>query len=354
MIGRSKISMKHVAAEAGVSVGTVSAVLGKRTTSIPISKKTRQKVREAAKKLNYYVNDQARALRQGHSNTILVAANDITQPFSGMVLRVVANAVQHAGYHFLVSDIQISLPVDDLYLGLFSQRRIDGILFSGISSTSLHNQTILGLAEKGVPLVLTEREIPEQNIPCVVIDNVKGGLLATEHLIRQGCRSVAYIAGPSDSIISTQREQGYRQALEAHGLEYSRDLIVQGDYQLEAGYSAMRELLKRIKPPAGVFTFNDNIAFGAMRAIREAGLSVPGDIAMVGYDDIPMAEYTEPSLTTVRQPVEQMYTEGVQMLLEILDGKEPNEQCKKVVLEPTLAIRHSSVMLSRAVCNPST
>jgi len=340
MISRSRVRMKDVAEAAGVSVATVSAVLNQRTTRVPVSDATKTKVLEAARRLNYHLNEQARALRQGKSNTIGVVTADITQPFSGQMLRVVESEVHRRNYRFWISDVQNNRQKEKLYLALFMQKQVDGILFLG-ASNEIEDDGIVMLVENGIPVVLTEREITGRNVPCVMVDNIKGGYLATEHLIGQGHGQVAYITGPPGNIISQQRRAGYGKALQAHDLPCLPDLIAEGGLTLECGYRAMQELLQRLELPAAVFAFNDMVALGAIRAILDRGLQVPEDVAVVGYDDIPMASYSEPPLTTVGQPVEHMCKEGVQTLLSILEGELPRDFCKKTVLEPKLVIRKS-------------
>jgi DNA-binding LacI/PurR family transcriptional regulator len=332
--------MRDVAKKAGVSVATVSAVINSQTTKIPISEKTRAKVSEAVKKMNYYVNDQARSLRNGKSNAIGVVVSDITQPFSAEMVRVVEQEVNNRDYHFLLSDIQNNRETEKFYLGLFMQKKVDGILFVG-ATNELEDEGILMLVEHGIPIVLTEREVEQHNVPCILVDNIKGGYLAVEHLIKQGHKSIGHITGPRGNIITYQRKEGYHRAMNKYGLSCPDEFIVDGGFSLESGYRAMEELLGRANVPRAVFTFNDMLALGAVRAIRDRKLRVPQDVAVVGFDDIPMAAYSEPPLSTVRQPILKMGKEGTNLLLDILDGEYPKDYYKKVVLEPELIVRRS-------------
>ncbi|RKY08779.1 MAG: LacI family transcriptional regulator [Planctomycetota bacterium] len=337
---KKKTTMKDVASQAGVSVATVSAVLNERNGRIPVSDKTRAAVLLAVKKLNYRLNEQARSLRTGKSHTIGIVASDITQPFSGQMLRLIEQQVHERGYHFLLSDIQNNKEREKFYLNLFSQKRVDGILFVGASS-ELDDEDISHLAQRDIPIVLTEREVCGSNVPCILVDNIKGAALATEHLVRRDRRSIAYITGPEGNVISQQRSQGYGQVLRENGLSFSDKLIVQGGLGLEDGCRAMGQLLDKTDAVDGVFAFNDMVAIGAMKAIRDKGLKVAGDIAVVGFDDIPIAAYCEPPLTTVRQPVVDMCVQGVDLLLDILDEKLSRDHFTKTVLEPELIVRKS-------------
>jgi LacI family transcriptional regulator, repressor for deo operon, udp, cdd, tsx, nupC, and nupG len=317
-------------------------VINNRISHITVSEWTRDKVLKAVEKLNYHVNDQARALRRGRSNTIGVVASDITQPFSGLMLRTVEQEVHRRGYSFLLSDIQNNREREKFYLDLFLQKNVDGVLFLALSN-ELEEEGILRMKDRGIPVVLTERELPDNPIPCVMVDNVKGGLTATEHLLDQDYRHIAFLTGPEGNLISRQRMDGYRQALANRGIEFSDSWVAQGGLGLEGGYRAMEELLDRSDRPKAVFAFNDMEALGALRAIRDRGLTVPRDIALVGFDDLPIAAYSEPTLTTVRQPVEEMCYRAAEILLDILDGKLPKDFYRKSVLEPALIVRDSSI-----------
>ena len=339
-MGKKRATMKDVAREAGVSAATVSAVLNKRNTQIPVSERTRKKVLNAARAMNYHLDEQARALRQGKSNTIGVVVSDITQPLYGMMLRMVEQEVRQKNYHFLVSDIEITPEKEKSYLDLFMRRNVDGILFLG-GAGDIDDADILNLVENGVAVVLAEREVGQGRVPCALADNIKGGFLATDHLIRHGHRRVGCLRTSTTSAVSMEREAGYRQALESHGIEYSQELIAGDGNTLEDGHRAVTELFERTEVPKALFAQSDLVALGAMRAIRDKGLSVPEDIALAGFDDIPIAAYVEPPLTTVHQPVQRMCRNAVQTLLDILEDNLPRDFAKRTVFEPELVIRSS-------------
>ena len=332
--------MKDVARLAGVSVATVSAVINRKKTSIVVSQRSRDKVFAAVQQLNYRVNEQARNLRRGKSHTIGVVVSDITQPFSGEMLFVLEREIASRGYDFLISDTQNNPERERHYLGLFQQKRIDGILFVG-ASNQIDDQGILRLVDSGTPIVLTEREVAERNVPCVLVDNVRGGRLATEHLLTRGYRRLAYITGPSGNVISEQRLAGFRTAL-MQCSDVESEQIQHGGIGLADGFESMSRLLDRPDRPEAVFCFNDALAIGSIKAATERQLQISADIGLVGYDDIAMAAYCVPSLTTIHQPILQMCEEGVGLLLDILDDKEPADYGRKAVLEPELVVRETS------------
>lgn len=341
---RSKPTIKDVARRAGVSVATVSAVINERTGNVPLSKAARSKVRRAIRALDYRVNTQARTLRTGRSQTIGVIAGDLTQPFTGEEIRLIEQDTARRSYHFLLSDIRNNRGQEAFYLDLFRQKQVEGILMLG-AACKPDAQAIAEIVAAGIPVVMTEREVKNPAVPCVLVDNVRGGLLATEHLIEGGHRRIACLAGPRGNVIARQRTQGYRKALRSHGLRQAERVVVCRGMELQDGHEAMTTLLQGGRP-SGVVTFNDMIALGAMRAVREAALSVPEDISLVGYDDIPMASYCSPALTTIRQPLLEMCRQGIQLLFDVLEGKLHAESPRRVVLQPELIIRQSSTRLA--------
>lgn len=335
---QQKITMKDVAQRAGVSVATVSAVINDAHGKIPVSAKSRGKVLNAIRQLDYRINEQARNLRTGKSHTIGVVISDITQPFSGESLRVVEHHVAARNYNFLISDIQNNRIGQQHGVELFQRQQVDGMLLMGYSP-EITDEDIVALVEKGTEVVMTEREVVGKPIPCVLVDNVFGACLATEHLIKQGHRDITCVGGPTENIIAAQRIEGYEKAMQKNGMAY-RD-IVPGGITLEDGFRVMERLLERSRPPQAVVCFNDSLALGALKAIRNRGLRVPGDLALVGYDDISMAAYCEPALTTIRQPVIRMCQEGVGLLLDILEGIYPHNYYRKTILEPELVVRQT-------------
>jgi len=341
-VARQTATIKDVAKLAGVSVATVSAVVNERIKKVPLSDKSRHAVLQAIKELNYKVNAQARLLRTGRSYTIGVIASDLTQPFTGESVRLVEQEAAKREYNFLLSDIQNNRERERFYLELFRQKKVEGILFIG-ASNQRDAEAALSVARSGIPVVMTERESPEYRVPCVLVDNVEGARMATTHLIRQGHRRIAHISGPRGNVVAWQRCRGYFRTLKTHGLLPFRQVEISSGMALEHGYEAMQRLLTHPDSiPTAVFAFNDMIALGAMRAIRESGRRIPDDVALVGYDDIPMAGFSTPTLTTVRQPLLEMCRRGVNLLLDMLEGRLPPGYYERIVLQPELIIRESS------------
>jgi DNA-binding LacI/PurR family transcriptional regulator len=298
-------------------------------------------VLEAIESLRYRVNNQARQLRTGRSHTIGVVASDLAQPFTAESVSLIEQEANLRNYTFLLSDIQNNSDKEWRYLDLFKQKQVDGFLFIG-ASNQCDNKAITTLASNGVPIVLTERDFEANNIPCVLVDNIKGAYLATSHLISKGHKKICYVAGPESNLITNERYKGYHKAMLEHGLEKNEYIESADGMGLKHGYEAAKMLLCREQRPTAIFAFNDTLALGAKKAITEANIRIPDGIALVGFDDIPIAEYSGVPLTTVRQPRVKMCHIGMEMLLDILEGKYPKGYYAKIVLQPELVVRESS------------
>ena len=337
----ANVTIKDVAKKAGVSVATVSAVVNEHKKKVSLSPKSRKIVMEAIKSLNYSVNKQASILRTGRSYTIGVIASDLAQPFTAESISLIEQEASIRNYSFLLSDIQNNLKREWRFLDMFKQKQVDGFLFIG-ASDECDNSAIMAMVNCGIPVVLTERSVEGHNVPCVLVDNVKGGYLAVSHLISKGHKKICYIAGPESNLITHERFSGYRQALLEHGLEKNEFVESAHGMGLKHGYEAAQRILTREQRPTAIFAFNDTLALGAKKALRDANISVPEDVALVGFDDIPIAEYSGVPLTTVRQPRVTLCHIGMKMLLDILENKYPKGYYAKIVLQPELVIRESS------------
>jgi LacI family transcriptional regulator len=203
---------------------------------------------------------------------------------------------------------------------------------------SVDDDYIRYLNRRRIPFVLLDREISEIKANCVLSDHVRGAYSAVEHLVQHGHRQVAFISGPADSPDSSARFDGYRQCLQDHGLAFSPQLVEHGDFRQLGGYQAMKRLLDSLESfPTAVFAANDEMAIGAIGAARDKGLRIPDDVAIAGYDDIEMAAFAHPPLTTIRQPLRDFGISAVQMLLRSMDGSEP----ETVVMPVELIVRRS-------------
>lgn len=327
-------TMKHVAEYAGVSVTTVSHVINETRY---VSPELVERVWEAVEALNYQPNALARSLRRKQTHTLGMIVPDNSNPFFGEIARIIEDFCFNLGYSVILCNSDQNPEKEQMYIDLLTEKQVDGIVFVAAGGHAEHLQTVL---ERSVPVVVVDREVPDIQCDQVLTNNRSGGQQATEHLIQHGHRRIGCIVGPSDLTLSWERVCGYQEALQNAGLPFDENLLRQGDFQAPGGYTAMQELLGTPEPPSGVFVCNDLMAIGAMRAVSERGLAIPDDVAVVGFDDIALASYTNPPLTTVAQPRQEMSRLAAELLIErVRDGDRPREHR---LLETRLIIRQSS------------
>lgn len=328
-----------VARLAGVSRTTVSFVLN-NVPGVSISEATRQRVQEAASQLNYHPNAAGRKLVSGKSNTIgLVLRQNPEQVFTDaflvQVLLGVEQAASDQGFHVLVKPMA---PDDHAgYTRLIRENYVDGILLSGPRQDDLE---IIKLRLEGFPIVMMG-QLPGSNIPFVDINAIDGATSAVRYLTGLGHTRIAMITNaPLEYTSAQQRRAGYEKALQEAGLPEDCDLVKEGNFTPASGLSAMKELLSLAKRPTAVFVASDVVAMGAIQAIKRAGLNIPNDVAIVGFDDIPMAEYYNPALTTVQLPAYGLGWAAADRLIHIIQGEKPDPE--GIILESKLIIRSSS------------
>lgn len=334
-----RITSKDVAKLAGVSRTTVSFVLNE-VEDVHISQKTRQRVLEAAHQLNYYPDAAARSLasrQAGAIGLILCQSSEhiIADPFLPGLILGLGEAVRENGFHLLVQAVEdVTRP--DAYVHLVHTRCIDGAIISGPRSD---DQQLRRLLKDGFPVVLHGR-LDGEEAYCVDVDNVKGALLAMRHLIGLGYQRIALITNaPPQYTASADRHRGYRMALEEAGLSYDENLVRHACFTAKTGYQAMNQLLASGQVPEAVFAASDLVAMGAMLALRQHSLNIPQDIALVGFDDVPLAGYVDPPLTTVRLPTYDLGWQTGDLLVRLIQGNPPAE--KTIPLETELVIRKS-------------
>ncbi len=327
------VTMKDVARRAGVSVTTVSHVINETRF---VSEELRARVYQAMRELNYRPNAIARSLRRQRTHTIGMIVPDISYPFLAEVARGVEDRGFELGYNVILCDSDGDLERESDYIELLLERKVDGIVFVAAGESSSHVQALI---EQGVPVVVCDRELPGTEVDTVIADNVESGRLATEHLIGLGHRRIGCIAGPEGLCISDKRLEGYRRALEEHGLPLREELVVHANFRCLGGYEAMGALLSLDQPPTAVFACNDLMAVGAICAASQRRLRIPQDVAIVGCDDIALASFTNPSLTTVAQPKREMGVIAVEMLVERI--KDKSRPPTKRLLPVELVVRDS-------------
>lgn len=332
-------TIREVSRLAGVSTATVSRVLNGTT---PVATATRERVLEAIARLDFKPNTFARGLATNRSGGIGITVNEISSPSFGAFINGVEQVVRAEGIHLIVSSGSADAVLERASVDFLLERRCDGLI---VQADALPDEALADLVRHAsVPVVVFGRAIAEVADACVVLDNERGGALATECLLRHGHRHIGHVAGPLSFADARDRHAGYRRALEAAGVAYDERYVVASTFLEEGGASAVTQLIERVPKLSAVFVANDQMAAGAMRALRERGLRVPDDVSVVGYDDVFLARYLTPALTTVRQPLVEMGRAAAEVLLARVNGDRRGVMQR---FEPALIERQSVVRAAR-------
>lgn len=323
------VTMRDVAQQAGVSVATVSRVLNE---SGPVGERTRQRILDTAGALRYVPNGTARSLTTSTTETVGVLLPNLYGEFYSEVIRGVEGAVRARRYHTLLSSVHDG--PDELVAALRTLvGRVDGLV---VMSPDIEADVLEANLPAGLPVVLLGSTAPGH--AAVTIDNEDGAAVMVAHLAAQGHQRIAHIAGGAGNTDAQARLAGYRRAVAERGLDGDPALVVDGDFTESSGHAAGHALLELADRPTAVFAANDSMAIGALRAFREAGLDVPGDIALGGFDDIPVAEYVTPALTSVHVPIHEM---GARAVESVLDAVTSAADAPPVLLSTSLVVRES-------------
>ncbi len=326
------VTSMQVARLAGVSQSAVSRTF---TPGASISAKTRRKVLEAARKLGYQPNAIARSLITKRSNMVgIVIANVTTNPFYPEVLDALTRAFQERGQRVMLFIVTRDQNLDDILPQLL-EYRVDGIL---ITAATLSSEMARECERLGVPVTLFNRYVREAKASWICCDNLEGGRMVASFLVDAGHRRPAFLAGSEDTSTSVDRERGFFEVLAERGLPPLRDV---GNYTYRGAYEATLCLMNSDAPPDAIFCANDIMAIGALDAIRSgAGLRVPEDVSVVGFDDIPMAAWPSYNLTTVRQPVQKMIEDSVEDLISRINHLD--QDCVSRMIPGDLVVRGSA------------
>ena len=332
----SNLTLKDIARKAGVSRSTVSRVINNHPN---VSKSARQRVTDIIRETGYHPNVAARSLAMRRTRMLgLVLPRSMssffTDPYFPHLTQGIAKACNEEDY--TLGLFLVGTPEDEekIFSRVLRKGLLDGIL---LQSGELGDQLIDDLCKSEIPLVIAGRPFNTDGVSFIDIDNVQAAHQAVTHLIKLGHKRIGTIAGAPNNTVSIDRLVGYRNAVQDAGLELDESLIVKGDYSEVCGYDSMQKLLPA-KPDA-VFAASDAMAIGAIRAVQEAGLAVPKDVAFVGFDDLPLATMPNIQLTTVRQPVFEFGFTATKMLIERIE--KGDTEPKQIILETELIIRDS-------------
>ncbi|MFC6652751.1 LacI family DNA-binding transcriptional regulator [Paenibacillus rhizoplanae] len=325
-----KPTIKDVAQKANVSIATVSRVLHNLGG---YSDQTKQKVDQAIKELKYQPNAIARGLINKRTQTIGVLFPDVSSSFSSDLLHGISEYVHEHNYSVIVCNTDQDGKRTLKYLQLLREKQVDGIIFS---SEVLKQEYYDMLESMNVPVVLVSSRTDYANVPYVKVDDYQAAYDAVYYLITKGHRSISMISGTKgDPIAGTPRVEGYRKALEAHGIAFDSRYLVYGDFSYDSGCRAMEVLLRRTPEATAVFAASDEMAIGALSVVTKHGMNVPEDISIMGYDDLRLARMVNPPLTTVRQPLYDIGMTASGKLIGMIETGEPAESqiCTHSIVE---------------------
>ena len=326
-------TIQDVALRAKISITTVSRVIN--NSPHRVNRVTRERVLKTIKEMDFRPNALAQGLITKRTMTVGVIIPDISNPYYAEIVRGIQDRADDEGYAVILQNTDRKLERIIQHIHLFREKRADGIIFSG---GIIHGyEPLSALRELSQRIVVIGRH--EVDFPAVRVDNIGGATLAIQHLVDLGHQRICFINGPEMSTSSIDRLQGFKNALAQNGIPFEYRMVKRGNLTPESGYQAGRELLEMPDRPTAVFASNDLMAFGAIHAARDLGLSVPGDLAMVGFDNIQLSSYFNPTLTTVEIP---MYNLGTAAMKMIVNMASDNSFDRYQWFKPRLLIRHST------------
>jgi DNA-binding LacI/PurR family transcriptional regulator len=349
------VTMRDVAETSGFSPATVSIVLNNAPLARYIAPATKKRIEETAKKLGYRPNAMARFLRSKRSNSVGVMFFDISDPFCTPILRGIENALYQGSYVSIFADAHNQRNRFERYLEMMLDRHVEAlIVVANWLFVDIH--LLADIGKRDIPAATIGWELPGDSVSSVMVDNEAGGRLALEHLVQLGHRKIAYIRGPKMLIDSAPRWRGIQKSAQAAGLEIDPALVVQlpdsldPNFGFEGGQRFTDELLQKKKRFTALLAFDDLTALGAIRALTKAGVKVPEQCSVIGFDDVPLSSLSAPSLTTVRQPLEAMGNLAVNVIMEEVNANLEKRDWNIVrhKMNPELVIRDSTRAASMA------
>jgi LacI family transcriptional regulator len=332
------VTMKDIAQEIGISIGTVSKVLRDHPD---ISPENRERVRERVRDLDYRPNLTARALVTGRTHTIGLVVPDLVHPFFGEVAGGLSRLLRKKGYCLIISSSDEDIELENRAIDQLLARRVDALI---LASSQRDSEFFHNIEKQKTPLVLIDRQPESGKLNFVGIDDEEIGRIATEHLFEVGCRRIAHIGGPGIST-AVGRLRGYQQVLERHGIPVDPTYVVSREHADEAsdvtGYEAMNQLLAAKQAPDGVFCYNDPTAMGAMQAAIEKGIRIPQDLAIIGSGNVRYAKFLRVPLSTIDQQSEEIGDRAAKLAFKLIESK-TQPKPSTVLLTPKLVVRESS------------
>lgn len=334
-----EVTIYDIAKKLNISPATVSRGLAGHPG---ISKKTKKKIADTVEEMGYRSNHFARNLRQKQTHTIGVMVHELNSNFITSVLAGIEKVTTEAGYDLIIAHSSESAKKEAANARNLFQKRVDGLIAS-LSFDTIDLDHFQPFLSKGVPVVFFDRVEQDGNRTVVVIDNARCGYMATEHLLSQGCKRIAHVTSSLNRNVYAQRYKGYRDALYDNGLPFDEKLLLVGDLSEQAGIDAANQILKMKPRPDGIFCTNDFVAAVCMRTLKEKGICIPEDIAVVGFNNDAIGHLIEPTLTTINYPGIDMGEIAARNLINHLKGVSNLQQTNTVIIRSELIIRNSSV-----------
>jgi len=339
MSKKERATIHDIARKLNITASTVSRALKDHPR---ISAETKRAVQKTAQKLNYQPNHIAAALRKGRSNIIGIIVPTVDRTFFSSVMRGIEEIANLSKYNVLICQTYDNYEKEISTVEALLNTRVDGIIASYAKETTNFDH-FLKVKERGIPLILFDRSNDELEVSHVVIDDFLGAYKATEHLIQQGSKRIAHFTSLRKISIYKERLRGYREALLDHGIPYDESLVIESNLQLEDGRQSMLQLLQRGERPDAVFSASAYGILGALQILKEKGISIPAEVALVGFSNEPFTSFTEPSLTVVDQHSMRIGNAAAQIFLEEATAEDRKFIPQKIVLKPELIIRQSSL-----------
>ena len=331
-------TIKDIARVAGVSHTTVYRALNDKPR---ISQSTKDRIISIARNFNYQPNVLAQSLVLGRSRTLGLVITTIVNPFYAELAKGIEDTARSLGYNIFLCCTNFDLSLEGRYVDMLLSRGVDGIIFT---SAHTRDPNIARLVRDEFPLILVNRRVYGDPVmgetDYVVVENVMGGFLAVEHLIRMGHRRIGIISGAPDSSAAVERLEGARKAFVEYGLNPAKLKVLEGDFLKPSGYEAARSFLNLKDPPSAIFGVNDYMALGAFEAVLDSGLRVPEDVAVIGFNDITFSAMKGIELTTIGQRKYEMGAIAVRTLIDKIEGRDRG-QVRQIALEPELIVRKS-------------
>ena len=330
-----KINIKNIAKIAKVDHSTVSRAL---RDSPLVSKVTKQRILQIAKRYNYVPNEIARSLKTNKTRIVGLIVSDIKNPFFTEIISAAEARLAKDNYNIILCNTNYSVTNEERFLNILVSKGVDGIVMSPTSLEHLHT---IFFETHSLPNVMLDIKQKQLETNCVYVDQEVGGYTAIKYLIGKGHKRIAFFAGPKTLSSSEQAIQGYLKAHKRHGVAVDEDLIFRIPQDYDIAYSETVKLIKKRKRVTAIFALSDFLCVGIYRALQEAHLTIPDDIAVIGYDDLSLTRFLRPALTTIRQPNSEIGSIAAQIILSnIKDGA--NRKPRTVVLRPELIIRESA------------